>query len=280
MPHHQKKSSTPCDKFQSEMFDAVGYVSYGGFRSLQNLPRTNDFLCVTHLGEEKCEPAHDFCAPRTEYHLHFILRGKGVLEIAGQTHQLKQGDLFLIPKHTDHYYQADDKDPWHYAWVAFDGNQIEKYLHSSGFQAGSFVRPAYLPVEQYYALVQHSLNRSSDRGFLERTQSKLLYDIFSLLMRSQNESQLGQQIAMVNQKLYVMQALLYLEANYRTTTVTEVAKMVGVHRCYFSALFRAEMDLSPQTYLMQLKMKQAALLLATTPRKIFEIAVFLGYDDP
>ena len=79
-------------------------------------------LTVYFCGKESCQPGHYFGpAVRPHYLIHVILEGKGIFQKSGVTYSLKKGDAFLIPPMESTYYQADQEDPWIYAWVGFDG---------------------------------------------------------------------------------------------------------------------------------------------------------------
>ena len=55
-------------------------------------------LSLYSAGYEACAPGHHYGPIYRAYQLiHFILSGKGVLEIDGHTFQLGAGDAFLIP---------------------------------------------------------------------------------------------------------------------------------------------------------------------------------------
>ena len=86
-------------------------------------------LTVYFCGKEECQPGHYFGpAVRPHYLIHVILKGKGIFQKSGVTYTLKRGDAFLIPPMESTYYQADQEDPWSYAWVGFDGKPVRKSL--------------------------------------------------------------------------------------------------------------------------------------------------------
>ena len=74
-------------------------------------------------------------AIRPHYLLHVVLHGKGEFFYQEKKYELSAGDAFLIEPMQTHYYQADKKDPWEYAWVGFDGSCVEEVLSSTIFQS-------------------------------------------------------------------------------------------------------------------------------------------------
>jgi hypothetical protein len=84
-------------------------------------------LGLYQFGREDCAPAHSFGpAIRNHFLFHYILSGKGTLmwqDGKGKeniTH-LKAGQGFLISPGQITTYVADDRIPWEYCWLEFDG---------------------------------------------------------------------------------------------------------------------------------------------------------------
>ena len=97
------------------------------------------FLTVYFCGKEECQPGHYFGpAVRPHYLIHVILQGKGIFQRNGVTYTLKRGDAFLIPPMESTYYQADQEDPWSYAWVGFDGKACPEIFAQTVF-SDSFI---------------------------------------------------------------------------------------------------------------------------------------------
>ena len=106
-------------------------------------------LGMYQFGREDCEPAHSFGpAIRNHYLFHYILGGKGIFiwkDSRGHDHteQLRAGQGFLISPGQITTYIADDRIPWEYCWIEFDGLRAKESLELMGLSAG---RPVYNPV--------------------------------------------------------------------------------------------------------------------------------------
>ncbi len=66
---------------------------------------------------------------------------------------------------------------------------------------------------------------------------------------------------------------------YETCSLSEVAKAVGLHPAYLSALFRFETNTSMSNYIRELKMSEARNLLREKTHSVSEIAEMLGYHS-
>ena len=97
-----------------------------------NEPKHTD-MNMYRCGMEDCNGGHSWGpAVRDHYIVHYILGGKGTFTVGGKTHILKKFDGFLICPDTVVYYQADEDEPWSYAWVGFHGFQAGAYLKQAG----------------------------------------------------------------------------------------------------------------------------------------------------
>lgn len=94
----------------------------------------NDGLMIYFCGEEQCESGIS-TGPSVHPHyiLHVVLSGKGIIQKGADIYHLEQGDIFLTCPEELTYYEADIYEPWHYAWVAFGGQQVRKLLPNTYF---------------------------------------------------------------------------------------------------------------------------------------------------
>ncbi|MCR2805622.1 response regulator [Paenibacillus soyae] len=73
----------------------------------------------------------------------------------------------------------------------------------------------------------------------------------------------------------------YLEQHYpKSCTLNEMAEQYHMSPAYLSKLFKKETGENYSAYLTKVRINKAALLLANTDMKVFEIASAVGYDDP
>lgn len=71
-------------------------------------------------GEQRCCPLHFYGpAVRNYWLLHYVISGKGVFEKNGRRIDIKEKQCFIIKPYETAYYQADEKEPWHYVWMGF-----------------------------------------------------------------------------------------------------------------------------------------------------------------
>src|SRR5207245_417556 len=74
-------------------------------------------------------------------------------------------------------------------------------------------------------------------------------------------------------------ALNYLGHHYRVASVRRLGRAVGAAPHYLSALFRAEVEISPRAYVNQLRVEVAKWLLLETDEKLETVAAQIGLYD-
>ncbi|MDE7244299.1 MAG: AraC family ligand binding domain-containing protein [Oscillospiraceae bacterium] len=100
-------------------------------------------LNLFQFGWEKCGPLHQWGpAIRNHYLFHYIISGKGRVEVSSGAYTVEAGQGFLLcPQQVSTYY-ADHDDPWTYTWVEFDGLRARECMTLAGL---SKAQPIYTP---------------------------------------------------------------------------------------------------------------------------------------
>ncbi len=253
------------------------------FRWLGSDPIPNAELTLTVCGIERCKP-DKFYGPtvRDDYHVHFILSGKGTLEIGEKKYHLKRGDIFTIPPYIETYYYADSTDPWQYTWVSFSGTRAAYFLEKAGITPTNPTRATYINPEDFLTLTEKILNHHELTISNELIRTATLYEILALLVSSHN-----QQLADNHKTLrpdysadfYVKHAIEYIHNNYNQVKVNDIAEFIGITRSYLTHIFKQRLNVSPQEYLLTYRLEEGCRLLRMTNLSIQEIGIKIGYDN-
>ena len=79
---------------------------------------------------------------------------------------------------------------------------------------------------------------------------------------------------------YIQEAIDFINSNYMNSiTVNDIAEHVNLSRSYLYKMFMKNLKVSPQKYLINLRMYKATLLLKGTRIPIGEVASKVGYSD-
>ena len=248
-----------------EQYSRVHFVGYDNFKDVQ----------VYEVGRQKCPPKHSY-GPivRGKFILHYVMDGQGTLVLHGKEYTIRGGEAFLIYPQELAYYEADEKNPWRYVWVVFEGPKAEEVLRSVGITEE---QPMLYPKDG-----GRSLLSCMERLLYDYEQElKTIANLYELLQVMENESTEVEQKAPKPQQDYVEQIKRYIEYRYaEDVKISELAEHCGLNRSYMTKCFTEDTGVSPKEYLMRYRMKKAKELLAKDGLPISNVAYTVGYSDP
>lgn len=238
-------------------------------------------LGMYQCGHEQCEPGHSFGpASRNHWLFHYVLSGCGTLLMSRpdgtmDRFSVKTGEGFLlIPDHVTTYV-ADERIPWEYVWIEFDGLRVKQALDLAGF---SPEKPVY---HSHAAELRDVLSKEMLYIAEHPDETPLhlighLYLFFDALIRSSAGSQIttGSKL----RDFYVKEAISFIEGNFQNDiSVEDIAKNSGLNRSYFGKIFKESVGQSPQNFLLTYRMIKAAELLKLTDLSVADVGCAVGY---
>lgn len=241
---------------------------------------THTDLNIYRCGFEDCSSGHSWGpAVRDHYIIHYVLGGKGIFLVGGNTYRLEKNNGFLICPDTPVFYQADGEDPWSYSWVGFQGLKAEKYLAQAGLGKHN-------PIFRYDRdeFLKECLNKMISSRSMQKGREiymlGLLYEFLSQLVELAGNSENG--VRMENRKEdYVKKAVEYIRTNYwRKLSIAEAAKHVGLDRSYLYLLFNEYLRTSPHDFLTHYRIDRACSFMKNSNLSIGDISRSVGYEDP
>ena len=153
-------------------------------------------------------------------------------------------------------------------------------MQYAGFTDGVYVRDCNIAPTEFFAIVKEILERPHLNVSSEFYRMSFAIRFLSLAIESwemSNESPRQNSDMTVDD--YVNYAVRFMESNYSGIKVSDVADYIGINRTYLTAIFKKKMYMSPQEYLMQVRMTKSKELLRKTDVPIYVIAKEVGYDD-
>lgn len=256
------------------------FTNSARYKCLEYLHKNTVDLSLCYCGIEECDPSH-FYGPieRSEYLLHYVIKGKGTYRANEITYHLEKHQLFLICPGVTTYYIADHNEPWEYLWIAFNGIKAKTYLEwahlDENHLIGEFDKPDLLIGYIQGILNARELTYANE---LKREGNLLLF--LSALIQSQHVPTSDVNNHDYPYQVYVEHALEFIEHNYdRGIKVNDIANYIGINRSYLTNIFKKSLNVSVQKYLVNYRLDKAAALLRTTNIPIGNIARSVGYDD-
>jgi len=216
-------------------------------------------------GYERCTPGHAFGpAVRGYYLLHYVQSGCGVFQTPRGESPIHAGQMFIIRPMELTLYRAGGDDPWSYCWIGFDCRiPLPAALKADVADAS---RCGHI----FDAFMLADTLESGRELYL----CSKIYELFALLSEpdpSGRGARGGE---------YVRKACNFIESNYvKEISVAQIARELGLERSYFCHLFRERVGCSPQQYLVQLRLRKAAELIAVHGYSPGQAAASSGYRD-
>jgi len=237
-------------------------------------------LDMYQCGMQICRPNHSWGPGiRDHFLIHYIFEGEGIFQINNKTYQLQAGDGFLIPPDTITYYQAKRDNPWHYAWIGFNGLKAESYLQQANLTLNnpifsvtetSFIKECFTKMISTQELIKSREIRLTG----------LLYIFLSHLIEiRENNSSDNNDIDRT--ELYIKEIINFIAKNYyRKISITEIADHIGLDRSYMWSIFNEILHTSPQQFLINFRIDKACELMKKKNLSIADISRSVGYQDP
>jgi len=208
---------------------------------------------------------------RNIYIIECCTEGFGSIVINGRTFPVKAGDCYVMLPGDTIIQTADNISPRRGYWCVADGARIGHYLAMAGIRSDvPFAPPEVFDTIAAQLKLLFQLREENDPG-ADLRRSACLYTIFGELLRGKT--------AAMDRDSIIQKAVSIMEARYnQPLTVEQIAGDVGLERCYFSTLFKAETGTSPHRYLTGLRLEKACILMDHEGCTVAEAAISVGLD--
>lgn len=237
-------------------------------------------LTLYQYGKEDCLP-YQMYGPvmRNHYLLHFVLKGQGYYQLNGTIYPIKTGQAFLIVPHIPTTYYADQKNPWSYIWIEFDGIKAAELLKCAGLSVKNTIYiPRFKEIKGIPSAPDYLMHILTHHNESELYQISYLYLMFDSLIKYSKED--SQRRPGTLKEFYMKEAVHYIEAHYAEgISVEDIATWCNLNRTYFSKLFKDSLKITPQEFLLKYRMMKACDLLSKSSLPINEIAALVGYSN-
>lgn len=214
----------------------------------------------------------------------FLTRsGTGRLQIEGEQELLlTPGTALFLPAHVPHSYRPfHTEEVWDLGFVAFNGPAAAPLLGAQGKTSCTV-----LPVQDFDALwtklesLWHFISLNGENASWEA--SKRLFSLILSILENQSSGKRGiSRVYPAGQPNAALQAAVQLIHDHynERLLLSNVARAAGYSMQHFHRLFVAHYGVTPQQYILQLRMKRAVQLMELQPDVTIEaIAQELGME--
>lgn len=231
-------------------------------------------LRVDDCGLQDCAPGHQYGPAVRGYHLiHYVFSGKGCFFSGGKRYELHAGQGFIIFTGTVATYRADDAEPWSYGWLGFSGADARSLMHRVGISPDKPVFTAGGADEIRSIIRSVGEDISSLRFGAISAVGGLLRFLAQIAQPS------GENASLSPTDSHFEKAVWYIEGHLeRGVSVGEVAAFVGLCRSQLFRVFRSAAGVSPQEWILNLRLNRAAQLLIDSALTLEEVALSCGFS--
>jgi AraC-like DNA-binding protein len=238
------------------------------------------FFCFPHsVGKYTRPDKHTVTreAGVKDFSLHFVIGGKGYLELQDTVYTLKSGDIFLhTPYQKMRYYMSDDES-WDVYWMQFNGSKLTDFLLERGFHESSiwFMKDNELLEQSFLALIEeveeHNISRPAKLSALTYA---VLIEFISNAIPFANRKGKGN-IDRIIQLLPKMQS-----ESHQPFEMEKWAAEADLTPNYFCSLFKKVTKMTPLAYITKCRVQNSKHMLLNDPATpIYQVALSCGYPN-
>lgn len=210
------------------------------------------------------------------FSLHFVIGGKGFVQLDGHVHTLRRGDAFLYFPYQKQLYYSSRDEPWEVRWVHFYGSKLKEFLLDRGFHRNLWTLTRWGELEEAYTQL---LREAEEHNIVRVTRlSALTYTILVEFM-SYASPQTANRGTEAADRIIALLPIMQQSA-CQPFTLEEWADRVGVSVHYFCKLFRKTINMTPMDFITLCRMQSAKQWLIEQPAwTVKNIAKEAGYPS-
>lgn len=249
---------------------------------ISNRSTTNINLHIYYCGSEECSPNKSWGSKIVDHFLiYYIHEGKGILQVNNVKYDLHEGQGFLVSPNTVTYFVADNAEPWKYSWVGFSGNIATEYLYRANLSVNS---PTYTDKNDDGFLEEcfENMIEFAKFGLGHNRYCKMMAVLYNIIayLRDIADKEAVKEKLIDSEFYYVRKALEYIKMNFsKEISISEISRYVNIDRKYLHHVFKNNLNMSPQKYVINYRMKKACELMKNSMLSISGIARSVGYKD-
>jgi AraC-like DNA-binding protein len=221
--------------------------------------------------------------PASGAELLHVIRGAVTLHLDGRRYHADAGGTLLVPPGAQHRDEFDLKEGLKVFYCSFDWAPWKAYFRKVNNDAIQRIGPRErMELATLFDQLRMDLSGSAPADRL-LAQARLLTVLLLLLREAERQTARpaeAEPLGLVRRQELVRRAKEYLAKNYaRCVALDEIAAALDVSSYHLSHIFSAESDFSLFSYLTNLRIEKACVLLREGRLNVSEVAQAVGYSD-
>ncbi len=143
------------------------------------------------------------------------------------------------------------------------------------------IKVVFISSYQNYEYLRSAIQYQVEDYLLKPIKSGDLLNCFGKIKEKlDKENQISTEETPTYYEQIVRQVKGYIEENYKEASLDEAAVLVNLSPSYLSKIFKENFGFGFSDYLIRVRMEKACELLNDISYKSYEIAYYIGYDNP
>lgn len=246
----------------------------------RNISHKNDLTEVEHK--------HDFIE------IVFITKGRGVQVICNNEYEVSEGDIFILQGSQNHYFK--DAGQAEIINVMFDPQRSPDLISPQvkamdGYSALFILEPGYRNRMHFRNMLHFNRIDMAKAEYIlnsmliEEENKETGYELFLknkleeiIIFLSRRYSQI--RVPKAKSLVRIGKAIDYLEHNFHNSIyIQQLAELSYMSVRNFQRVFKDATGLSPNDYLLEMRVQHASKLLTETEQAVYDISVDAGITD-
>lgn len=241
---------------------------------------SNKYLCVNSCGINRVfgiETGSVRPNGRRDYHIIYVLNGNCYVEVDGEFVRADAGSMILYYPGVPQHYKYSKDDDTTSCYLHFSGIGCEELLDEFGFSKDVRIYNLGIIPGAESIFRRLKFEQTQKKLFYEQRSSSLLLELLALFGRSLSESAIYSDNSYVSRIDKICKIMLDDNESWHNMEYYAEQCFLSVSR--FEHVFREVTGMSPNKYLMNLRINKAKDLLAETDMSVADVSIFLGFSS-
>ncbi len=213
-----------------------------------------------------------------------VLKGKVKIQFSYRSYiQGNEGNTLIIPPSIKHKDYFDKDDTLILFYIHFGWQPIQEYLKIlPPTRFAYFSKQISTPISKIFEEIKVLLASGGeiDSYIVQIKTLEILLSVLKTSLAKEKIKSMAEQNGKSRKDVILEEAFSFIQQNYKKPiTMEDVANHLKISPFYLSHIFNQKSDLSFNTYLNNIRLEQALLLLKDPKVNISEVSYAVGYDD-
>ncbi|WP_407271337.1 AraC family transcriptional regulator [Radiobacillus sp. PE A8.2] len=236
-------------------------------------------LFIDSIGYNPCE--QDFKRPEGYPYFHWLqtIKGEGRITFANQEFVLNQNKGMLLTPYTPHSYSNPTPDKkWSTVYITFSGASIDSILDALDINYSAIYETTDSVVSEIIHLMIDKFDKQLEKANLTHEDS---IEMYKFLLMLKKYGKIDYKISTLQSYDKVRRIVEWLEKVYpQNIGLMEMSEEAKVSPQHLNTIFHETFGMSPYAFLVQLRIREAKLMLITDRelplKKVSELVGFNG----